>query len=284
MKTAMLKRKGRVLGAAAAGLLLASCATEKEIEPLHTLASGTLTSACSVVVFTVDCDALRVNVNGPVDWWDTTVGQGLIFFPFVGPVRTPQDAEFAAQLRPLRTPHLQEWNALYMRALAAHVHLPAATSMVFKVVTPAELRQGIFPGQVAADLYLDCTPRFLMGSSYWQWAEPSAILSAITGPIVIERAAAERAGRELARIYEEPSDHSTLVSSLRWQTGPMPFAGCYREYTALTSEHYKKHLWLEHRGQLLDQETRKLLERLAAEVQLTLCTRGGVFTTRHGDR
>jgi hypothetical protein len=284
MKIAMLKRGGRVLTAAVVGLLLASCATQKEIASLRTLSPKTIAEARSVVVFTVNCDSLRVNVNGAVDWWSTTVGQGLIFFPIIGPIRYPQDADYEAKIRPLREPHLQAWHEYYMKMLAAAIHLPGATSTVFKVVTAAELKQGIFPNQVAADLYLDCTPRFRMGSSCWQWAEPDTILAAVTGPIVIERAAAERAGRELARIYEEPVDHNTLVTSQRWSLEPFPFEGCYREYTALTSPEYKKHLWLENRGQLLDQETRKLLERLAAEVQLNLTVRGGVFSTRHGDR
>ena len=179
---------------------------------------------------------------------------------------------------------LLEGRQHYMRMLATHVHLPMATSTVFKVVTAAELRQGIFPNKVAADLYLDCTPRFRMGSSYWQWAEPDAILAAITGPIVIERAAAERAGRELARIYEELPEQTTMDTSLRWQLGPFPFDGCYREYTAITSSAYKKHHWLLNRGELLDQQSRQLLERLAKEVQLTLLTSGGVFSTIHGDR
>ena len=54
MKTAMLIRGGRVLGVAAAGLLLASCATRQEIAPLHKLPTETIAAARSVVIFTVN--------------------------------------------------------------------------------------------------------------------------------------------------------------------------------------------------------------------------------------
>ena len=251
-------------------LVLASCTTPKEITALDQMPPTTLQTAKSVVVFVVDCDAFRMNVHGKIDWWATTVGQGIIFFPIVGPLRHHEDVEYEAQLRPLREPHLVEWRKHYLQMLEKHVHLAAATSTVFKIVTPDDLRQGIFPERYRADLYLDCTPRFLMGSSFWQWAQPKAVMSAITGPIVVEPAVITRVSRELASMYEERPEHGTVFRSRLWQPGKYPFEGCYREYTALTSEPHKKDLWLEQNGRLLDQELRPLLERLAQEMQQTL--------------
>ena len=262
-----------------AGLaLLSSCTTTtKEITPLADLPPTAFTNAKSVVVFVVDCDALRVNVHGKVNWWDTTIGQGIIFFPIIGPIRNPDDPDYEARLRPLREPHLAAWHAHYLQMLERNVRLATATTMVFKAVSPDDLRQGIFPGRFKADLYVDCTPRFLMGSSYWQWAQPKAILAAITGPIVIEPAVVARVGRELAGMYEQRTTHSTTATSRLWQPGKFPFEGCYREYTIVSSMPHKKDQWLENNGLLLDQETRPLLERLASEVNLTLNVVRGVL-------
>lgn len=266
-----------IIGGLTLGLLFSSCSTTKEIAPLDALAPTALQTAKTVVVFVVDRDALRMKVHGKVDWWETTIGQGIIFFPLIGPIRHPEDTDYEAQIRPLREPHLTAWRTHYLQMLEKNVRLPAATSMVFRIVSPDELRRDIFPEQCKADLYVDCTPRFLMGSSYWQWAQPSAILSAITGPIVIEPSVVRRVSHELASMYEERPSHSTIATSRLWQPGKFPFEGCYREYTALTSEPHKKKRWLEQNGQLLDQETRQLLERLAIEINKTLNTRSGTL-------
>ncbi len=273
----MMRRILCSIGGLALALCLSSCATSKEIVGIGTMPPAALQTATSVVVFVVDCDALRMRVNGNVDWWDTTIGQGIIFFPIIGPIRYPDDADYEAKIRPLREPHLNAWRAQYLQALEKSVRLAAATSLVFKLVSTEELRQGIFPGKYKADYYVDCTPRFSMGSSYWQWAEPNAILSAITGPIVIESGVAERVGRELANMYEQRPSHSTVYTSLLWQTGKFPFEGCFREYTVLTSEPHKKNRWLAAQGKLLDEETRRLLGRLAAEVNYTLQARVGAL-------
>ncbi|MCX6996832.1 MAG: hypothetical protein NTV49_07045 [Kiritimatiellaeota bacterium] len=274
-----MKKLLTAIGGLTLALGLASCSTTREIVPLGSMAPAALQTAKTIVVFVVDRDALRVQVHGKVDWWATTIGQGLIFFPLIGPIRYPEDVGYEAQIQPLREPHLADWRAHYVRMLEKSVHLPAATSMVFRIVSPDELRQDIFPAQFQADLYVDCTPRFLMGSSYWQWAQPKAMLAAITGPIVIEPAVVARVSRELAKMYEERPSHRTVGTSRLWQAGKYPFEGCYREYTALLSPPHKKKRWLEQDGRLLDQETRQLLKRLATEVNYTLNARVGALET-----
>ena len=255
MKASLLAIAGLAL------VLLASCATTREIA---------LQTAKSVMVFVVECDAVRVDVHGKVDWWATTIGQGIIFFPLIGPIRQAEDPDYEARILPLREPQLAAWRAHYLRMLEKQVRLPMAAATVFKLVSPGELRQGLFPAQYQADFYVDCTPRFMMGSSYSQWAQPNARLSAITGPIVIESAVVARVSRALADMYESRPAHRTVATSLLWQTGKFPFEGCYRDYTVVTSALHKKNRWLEKDGALLDQETRPLLERLAGEVNRTL--------------